>query len=281
MMRDVLADRLALMMSMMSGAEPDYQQLARDVLGIRGASASLARSLVEQALVVEDRRDGWRRVGERVCSAAPRAPGVYVFRDPDGRALYVGKAANLRRRLGAHFADRRWRALTPAVARVADVDWQLAGSELEALLREAMLIRELQPVANIHVGEPAMRTRAVPASLLRDVLVLLPSVDPEAVEIVAAKTRGDVLLHRTARDGATLADTASGLWGFFHPAGEDSHAAPDLALAPLVFSWMAGRGRHVTRLDPHDMAAAGDLAARLASLFNDASLFVERLEVLR
>src|SRR5580765_2039002 len=74
MIRDVLAARLAHLRS--SGATPDYQQLARDVLGIRGAPPDLARRLVEQALVIEDRRDNWRRVGERVSREAPRVPGV-------------------------------------------------------------------------------------------------------------------------------------------------------------------------------------------------------------
>src|SRR4051794_16361422 len=102
MLRDKLAARLAEM-----GAVPDYQRLATDVLGIKGASPELARRLVAQALVVGDRHDAWRRLGQRICGEAPRTPGVYVFRDEEGRALYVGKALNLRRRLAAHFADRR------------------------------------------------------------------------------------------------------------------------------------------------------------------------------
>jgi predicted GIY-YIG superfamily endonuclease len=276
MIRDVLAARLAAVAA--SNTAPDYQLLAREVLGIRGASATLARQLVEQALVVEDRRDHWRRIGERVRADAPHAAGVYVFRDADERALYVGKAANLRRRLHTHFADRRWRTLHPAVARVARVDWQKTGSELEALLIEATLIAELQPAANVHVGEPAMRTRAVPRALVRDVAVLLPSIKPDAIEIVAARARGEVMLQRVDRSGATFADDAARLWKFFDqatPCAEQSIAG--LALAPLVFSWIAGRGRHATRLDPHDAANAGELAARLAALVVDTSLFVERL----
>ena len=272
MIRDVLAARLAHMAA--SGSTPDYQVLARDVLGIRGASPDLARRLVEQALVVEDRRDYWRRIGERVRADAPPSAGVYVFRDADNLALYVGKAANLRRRLQAHFADRRWRTLHPAVARLARVDWETTGSELEALLREAMLIVELQPVANVHIGEPVMQRRAVPAALARDVAVLVPSGDPDAVEIVAARARGEVLFQRADRSGATLAETTARLWEFFH---QDAPPATGLALAPLVFSWMAGRGRHATRVDPHDVTSAEELAGRLASLFNDTSLFVERL----
>src|SRR4051812_15633886 len=126
MLRDRLVARLAEM-----GDAPDYEGLVAEVLGIRGARAELARRLVAQALVVEDRQDKWRRLGARICREAPAAPGVYVFHDSDGGALYVGKAVNLRRRLRAHFADSRWRALKPAMARVVTVEWQEVGSEIE------------------------------------------------------------------------------------------------------------------------------------------------------
>src|ERR1700716_358035 len=106
MLRDKLLARLAEM-----GDAPDYQRLADEVLGIRGAPPELARRLVAQALVVEDRRESWRRAGQRICAAAPASPGVYLLRGDGGRALYVGKAINLRRRLRAHFAGRRWKAL--------------------------------------------------------------------------------------------------------------------------------------------------------------------------
>ena len=119
MLRDKLLARLREM-----GDAPDHRRLAAEVLGIRGASDELARRLVAQALVVEDRREVWRRAGERICrDGAVRCPGVYVLRDEDGRALYVGKAVNLRRRLRAHFADRRWRAIKPGLARAADAEW--------------------------------------------------------------------------------------------------------------------------------------------------------------
>jgi hypothetical protein len=279
MIRDTLVARLAQMQQ--SGAGPDYQRLAVEVLGIRGAPAALARRLVEQALVIEDRRDTWRRVGERVCNEAPRAAGVCVFRDAEGGALYVGKAANLRRRLGAHFSDGRWRMLHPAVARVAHVEWRTTGSELEALLREAALITELQPVANVQVGAPALRTRAIPVALVRDVVVLVPSLDPDSVDVVAARVQGDVRLERADRSGTTLAETSATLWEFFGHTAEAPGTATSPALAPLVFSWIAGRGRHATRVDPQDASNAGELTAHLASLFSDASLFVERLVTLR
>src|SRR3954469_25790064 len=91
------------------GAAPAHQRRAAEILGIRGAPPELARRLGAQALVLEDRREVWRLGGERICRDAPPVPGVYVLKDAEERPLYVGKAVNLRRRLRAHFAARRWR----------------------------------------------------------------------------------------------------------------------------------------------------------------------------
>ena len=74
-MDGLLRDRLLARMREMGDA-PDYQRLASDVLGIRGAPPDLARRLVAQALVVEDRRDAWRQAGERISRGAPSTPGV-------------------------------------------------------------------------------------------------------------------------------------------------------------------------------------------------------------
>jgi len=255
------------------GQAPDYQRLACEVLGIRGAPPALARTLVEQALVFEDRREHWKRVGERARREAPAAPGVYVFRDWAGAALYVGKAANLRRRLSAHFADRRWRVLPPALAGVAAIEWQQVGSEIEALLREARLIRDLQPVVNVQTAAPTQATRAIPRALVQDVVVLVPSIDPDAAELVAARDDGATMVHRTRRNGAELARHSRELWRFFI---RRSDAAGD-RLAPLVFSWLAGRGLHTTRLYARDLASAKDLRAQLRHLLADKGLFYERL----
>jgi len=129
----MLRDQLVARLKDIEGV-PDYPRLVAEVLGIRGAPPELARRLVAQALVVEDRRESWRRAGERICAAAPASPGVYILRDEEGRALYVGKAINLRRRLRAHFAGRRWKALKTDMSRAANAEWIEVGSELESVL---------------------------------------------------------------------------------------------------------------------------------------------------
>jgi hypothetical protein len=262
-----------LLARLAAGQPPDYQRLACEVLGIRGAAPALARTLVEQALVFEDRREHWRRVGERARREAPAAPGVYIFRDWSGAALYVGKAANLRRRLSAHFADRRWLVLPPALARVTAIEWQQTGSEIEALLREAWLIRDLQPIVNVQTAAPALATRAIPSSLVQDVVLLVPSIDPDAAELVAARDDGATMLQRTRRSGVELARHSRELWKFFT---RRSGAAGD-GSSPLVFSWLAGRGLHTTRLSPRDAASARQLRMQLGHLLADKDLFSQRL----
>jgi predicted GIY-YIG superfamily endonuclease len=271
MLRDKLRARLA------EATEPNYQQLAAEVLGIRNAPPELARRLVQQALVVEDRREEWRRFGERICGAAPPTAGVYVLRDDDGSPIYVGKAVNLRRRLRAHFSERRWRALKAEMSRAADAEWQEVGSELEALLREAALIAELRPRANVQIGAPDLSTRGVPRALVRDVVVVRPSVEEDSVELVAGRPEGAWLIQRTRRSGADLAVHTTRLWRFFNSALRQARiAAPPLA--PILYSWLAQRGANATRLDPHASTSPRGLRALLTALLEDDRLFVERLD---
>ena len=272
----LLRDRLLARIAEMGGA-PDHQRLAEEVLGVRNAPPDLARALVSQALVVEDRREAWRLAGDRICAAAPATPGVYVLRDAKGRALYVGKTVNLRRRLRTHFADRRWRGLKVELARAVDAEWQEVGSELEALLREAQLIHELAPIVNVQVKPPRLSAREIPRALVRDVIVVVPSIQEDSVELVAARRAGDTMLQRTRRNGADLAVHTARLTRFFlSPLRRRFDGAP---LAPIVFSWLAHRGANATRLDPHDARDARELRRRLAAVLADEALFTERIVV--
>ena len=188
--------------------------------------------------------------------------------------MYVGKAVNLRRRLRAHFADRRWRATKPGLARAADAEWRLVGSEIEALLTEAVLIHELRPVVNIQIGEPALRTREVPRALARDVLV-----------VVALNRRGFGRARRRAGrrrlDDSAHAPERPGPRRAFGAVEEilSSEPSTSLRLAPIVFSWLAGRGATATRLDPQSVKSTRQLRAQLSSLLGDERLFAERLMI--
>jgi excinuclease ABC subunit C len=81
----------------------------------------------------------------------PDVPGVYRFRDPTGRVIYVGKAKNLRNRLNSYFADT-WslHARTQQMVTTAgSVDWVTVGTEVEALQLEFSWIKEFDPRFNV------------------------------------------------------------------------------------------------------------------------------------
>ncbi len=81
----------------------------------------------------------------------PDAPGVYRFRDPTGRVIYVGKAKSLRSRLNSYFADP-W-TLHPRtqqmVTTAGSVDWITVGTEVEALQQEYTWIKQYDPKFNV------------------------------------------------------------------------------------------------------------------------------------
>ncbi|MDA2890971.1 excinuclease ABC subunit UvrC [Mycolicibacterium sp. BiH015] len=81
----------------------------------------------------------------------PVEPGVYRFRDPHGRVIYVGKAKSLRSRLNSYFADLS--GLAPRtrqmVMTAASVEWTVVTTEVEALQLEYNWIKEFDPRFNI------------------------------------------------------------------------------------------------------------------------------------
>jgi DNA polymerase-3 subunit epsilon len=87
--------------------------------------------------------------------AIPEAPGVYLFHGEGGTPLYVGKSINLRTRVVSHFTGgvRSGRSLRLA-QEVRRIEWQRTAGELGALLREARLVKELQPSYNRQLQRP-------------------------------------------------------------------------------------------------------------------------------
>ncbi|GIL34549.1 excinuclease ABC subunit UvrC [Phycicoccus jejuensis] len=81
----------------------------------------------------------------------PTDPGVYRFRDREGRVIYVGKAKSLRQRLSSYFQDVA--ALHPRTQTMvrtgASVEWTVVGTEVEALQLEYAWIKEFDPRFNV------------------------------------------------------------------------------------------------------------------------------------
>jgi len=86
---------------------------------------------------------------DKILDSLPETPGVYFMKDAQGRTLYIGKAKNLKNRVCTYFTesygDPRIRAM---ISKIADIEILQAPSEVDALLMEARLIKDVQPRYN-------------------------------------------------------------------------------------------------------------------------------------
>ncbi|GAB4543682.1 MAG: excinuclease ABC subunit UvrC [Anaerolineae bacterium] len=92
---------------------------------------------------------------EEVLKNLPPKPGVYFYKNAAGKVIYVGKAINLRARVRSYFHQSAQQ--TPKIRRLVeeidDIDFIVAGSELEALLLENNLIKKHQPRYNVRLKD--------------------------------------------------------------------------------------------------------------------------------
>ena len=88
-------------------------------------------------------------VSPELVASLPQATGVYYFHNEAGEVIYVGKSINIYKRIQQHFAiDVKSRKSLEFKNSIADITWELTGSELVALLYESHLIKQLKPAYN-------------------------------------------------------------------------------------------------------------------------------------
>ncbi|MFT7601265.1 MAG: DNA polymerase-3 subunit epsilon [Acidimicrobiales bacterium] len=88
----------------------------------------------------------WKKLA--LTKPLPRRPGVYQFRDADGRILYIGKATDLRSRVRSYFSSDRRRKVAQLLRETHDITFQVCTSTLEAELIELRQIQAEQPRFN-------------------------------------------------------------------------------------------------------------------------------------
>lgn len=83
-------------------------------------------------------------------TSAPRSPGVYIMKDAQGKVIYVGKANDLKSRIGSYFTGKDTRPMAPfLMARVNDIEFITTSTQKEALILENNLIKKHRPRYNV------------------------------------------------------------------------------------------------------------------------------------
>jgi DNA polymerase-3 subunit epsilon len=94
-----------------------------------------------------------------VFEALPSAPGIYYFKNKKTKIIYVGKAKDIKKRVLSHFHDKKQKELD-LCRETADIDFELSGSELIALLMEDAAIKQYFPTYNV-VSKRIVKTFAI------------------------------------------------------------------------------------------------------------------------
>jgi len=92
---------------------------------------------------------------QSILGTLPTKPGCYLMKNADGKIIYIGKAINLKNRVRSYFHsdsshDNKTRRL---VREIANIEWIIVGSELEALILEMNLIKKHRPKYNVRLKD--------------------------------------------------------------------------------------------------------------------------------
>ena len=203
----------------------------------------------------------------------PRVPGTYRFYDDRGSLLYVGKSKNLQQRIGSYFHERRrTERVQRLIDRVHRIEYEAAGSDLEAMLREAEQIRNDNPAANVQRQIHSRRGRA---ERLRAILILEPAAAPHVLR--AFLIRAGRLIDRVSIGprGGGLARIRRVLDNHYFsapsgPAPIDD--GPNLDVE-VVVRWLAANRDRVVAFDPTDLKTAREVIERLRWFLSQGSPF--------
>lgn len=204
--------------------------------------------------------------------ALPSSPGVYRFLDHRGGILYIGKARNLRSRVGSYFtpsarATARGRAI---LEQARGLEVTVVASDLEAALLEAALIQDHRPPLN---RQFEVHERPAPYGPRLDLAVVLP-------DLTTTGAPAGCTIH-LLRQGQYLgrvpgAETDAGSFrrrlaaAYFAPGGDP----PETTIAidwPIVSSYLRAHRDEVNVLDFDECSSVDEAVARLAVLVRAAA----------
>lgn len=196
----------------------------------------------------------------------PEAPGVYLMRNRAGEVIYVGKAANLRRRVRSYFTPRALRD-----PKVADIHNQLyslefltSATEVEALVLEMRMIRDFHPLINL---QEEVHERQSRYGKDRNLLLLVPVGDKAEVYFIKD---GAFLSRLSVPMGASPSKRLTNkvravYFGTRKPKAPDREAWE----TEIVARWLSARRKQLNLIDVDESGSFDSLLRRLACYLKD------------
>lgn len=118
-----------------------FLQLARQNFAVEVLEQAIAKQLKKPSLP--------KALPPEVLANLPETTGVYIFEDEQGSPIYIGKSVNIKKRVASHFMrDHENVSEFKMAQQVRNVSYQVTSGELDALLLESQLIKEMLPLHN-------------------------------------------------------------------------------------------------------------------------------------
>jgi hypothetical protein len=197
----------------------------------------------------------------------PQRPGVYAFQNKDGAYVYIGKAANLRRRVMGYFreSDESPEKLDRLRCEAHSLITHVCGSELESLIYEYRLIKKHHPLINRNVDINERKGTFRP---IDDCIVLLPHADENKGMSFWFRRNQKILLKPIDSEFVSSQPLINDLETFFFSTSLPA-TATDFPEQEIAFRWLKIHGEDCTIVPVSRLKNGAETFTALKSYWKD------------
>lgn len=205
----------------------------------------------------------------------PLTPGVYLMRDEADHVFYVGKAKRLAARISSYFINMPFpdKKLQTIRDRLFRIEYEQAGSELEALLLEFNYIQKYSPELNIQIQINAQQFQDV---ISRKIILIIPSQIDNNISLFMLTTEQKarkVVINKIQYDQN---EVNSAVKEFYFSGSEVDHSLTDSEIE-IIWRWLKQNQEQVNYLDVEKTAGFVDCCNKLHRYIADKNIASDKI----
>ncbi len=194
-----------------------------------------------------------KKISRHFLETLPESAGVYLMKNEREEVIYVGKAKNLKSRVGSYFNARE--DLDEKLARIwekiIDVEIIELGSELEAYLEEQKLIKQYQPEINLQMS---VHIKADPAVRNLNLILFLPSTKNGYVNLFCLNSNGRSTCLAISQKRNTSSRAKDKLQKMFFASRSRKPTSEELERSELITRWFVKNRDQVSWMDMNSIS---------------------------
>jgi len=211
--------------------------------------------------------------GKAFLWAIPQKPGVYKMKNKSGDVIYVGKAKNLKQRLGSYFwnsADRLQK-IADLLTHVYAIEYEVTGSELAAMVMEYRLIKQYRPGLNQQLE---VHERTARYGNLKNFIVILPSSIEGGLELFFVKDGLPLQRYEILRDAVNF----SGVERILDTNIQNHNVLTDIEMGEMeiVLSWVEANKDQVNYINMDTVSGKEACLKILGDYLKDEETFQKK-----